>query len=176
MASSPRRPSCAADRLTASRTDDGQPVASVLSLYHNGAVLPYWGGGTWEARRLRANDRMYYELMLHARRRGCTRFDFGRSKAGSGPYDFKRNWGFEPQPLSYASWTAPGARPRSIPVAVNADSLATWVIPALAATEGFLFDLVIDDQDVSQEWLKRGEVAAVAVRGMLAIGSEVQGG
>ena len=45
-------------------------------------------------------------------------------------------------------------------VAVNADSLATWVIPALAATEGFLFDLVIDDQDVSQEWLRRGEVVA----------------
>ncbi|HQV02601.1 MULTISPECIES: FemAB family XrtA/PEP-CTERM system-associated protein [unclassified Novosphingobium] len=90
----------------------GRPVASVLSLYHKGAVMPYWGGGTWEARRLRANDRMYYELMLHARRRGCTRFDFGRSKTGSGPYDFKRNWGFEPEPLSYASWTAPGAAPR----------------------------------------------------------------
>ena len=90
----------------------GKPVASVLSLYHKGAVMPYWGGGTLDARRLRANDRMYYELMLHARRRGCSRFDFGRSKTGSGPYDFKRNWGFEPQPLSYASWTAPGARPR----------------------------------------------------------------
>ncbi len=45
-------------------------------------------------------------------------------------------------------------------IAVNADSLATWVIPALAATQGFLYDLVIDDQDVSQDWLKRGDVAA----------------
>jgi LysR family transcriptional regulator (chromosome initiation inhibitor) len=45
-------------------------------------------------------------------------------------------------------------------IAVNADSLATWVIPALAATEGFLFDIVIDDEDVSQDWLRRGEVAA----------------
>ena len=90
----------------------GQPVASVLSLYHRGAVMPYWGGGTWDARRLRANDRMYFELMCHARRRGCTRFDFGRSKTGSGPYDFKRNWGFEPEPLSYAAWTAPGAEAR----------------------------------------------------------------
>lgn len=90
----------------------GQPVASVLSLYHAGAVMPYWGGGTREARRLRANDRMYYELMLHARRRGCTRFDFGRSKTGSGAYDFKRNWGFEAEPLGYASWTADGALPR----------------------------------------------------------------
>jgi FemAB-related protein (PEP-CTERM system-associated) len=86
----------------------GQPVASVLSLYHRGAVMPYWGGGTLAARRLRANDRMYFELMLHARRRGCVRFDFGRSKTGSGAHDFKRNWGFEPQPLGYAGWTAPG--------------------------------------------------------------------
>lgn len=91
---------------------EGQPVSSVLSLYHRGAVMPYWGGGTQAARRLRANDRMYFELMLHARRRGCDRFDFGRSKTGSGAYDFKRNWGFEPEPLGYASWTAPGQPPR----------------------------------------------------------------
>lgn len=45
-------------------------------------------------------------------------------------------------------------------IAVNADSLATWVIPALAAVDGFLFDLVIDDQDVSQDWLRKGEVMA----------------
>ena len=32
---------------------------------------------------------------------GCTRFDFGRSKTGSGPYGYKKNWGFEPQPLAY---------------------------------------------------------------------------
>ena len=30
------------------------------------------------------------------------------SKTGSGAYHFKRNWGFEPEPLSYATWTAPG--------------------------------------------------------------------
>lgn len=45
-------------------------------------------------------------------------------------------------------------------VAVNADSLATWVIPALATVDGVLFDLVIDDQDFSQDWLRRGEVIA----------------
>jgi LysR family transcriptional regulator, chromosome initiation inhibitor len=53
---------------------------------------------------------------------------------------------------------APG--PTTLRIAVNADSLATWVLPALAATEGFLFDLVIDDQDVSQDWLRRGDVVA----------------
>lgn len=100
----------AADILTVRH--EGRPVSSVLSLYWRGAVMPYWGGGTWEARRLRANDRMYYELMLHARRRSCDRFDFGRSKTGSGAYHFKRNWGFEPEPLSYAAWTAPGSDKR----------------------------------------------------------------
>ena len=91
---------------------DGTAVASVLSLYHRGDVMPYWGGGTLAARALRANDRMYFELMRHARQRGCARFDFGRSKTNSGAYHFKRNWGFEPEPLTYASWTAPGSPPR----------------------------------------------------------------
>ena len=90
----------------------GQPVASVLSLYHRGAVMPYWGGGTAAARPLRANDAMYFALMRHARERGCTSFDFGRSKTGSGAYHFKQNWGFEPHPLAYAAWTANGAAPR----------------------------------------------------------------
>jgi LysR family transcriptional regulator (chromosome initiation inhibitor) len=45
-------------------------------------------------------------------------------------------------------------------IAVNADSLATWVLPALAKLPDMLFDLVIDDQDHSQDWLRRGEVAA----------------
>jgi FemAB-related protein (PEP-CTERM system-associated) len=80
-----------------------QPVASVLSLYDKGTVFPYWGGGTAEARGLRANELMYYELMRHAAARGCTRFDFGRSKLGTGAFSFKKNWGFEPEPLVYAS-------------------------------------------------------------------------
>jgi FemAB-related protein (PEP-CTERM system-associated) len=101
-----------ADILTV--LSDGKPVASVLSLYFNGAVMPYWGGGIWEARTLRANDVMYYALMNHARRRGCKRFDFGRSKVDSGAYFFKKNWGFEPEPLSYSMRTADGAEPRDV--------------------------------------------------------------
>lgn len=93
---------------------EGRPLASVLSLYHRGAVMPYWGGGTFEARAMRANDVMYYALMNHARARGCDRFDFGRSKVDSGAYHFKRNWGFAPQPLSYAHWTADGQAPRDV--------------------------------------------------------------
>ena len=93
---------------------EGTPVASVLSLYHRETVMPYWGGGTWEARRLRANDLMYYALMNHARERGCRSFDFGRSKYGTGAFSFKKNWGFEPKPLSYATRTADGEAPRDV--------------------------------------------------------------
>jgi FemAB-related protein (PEP-CTERM system-associated) len=92
----------------------GKAVASVLSLYHRGAVMPFWGGGRFIARDLRANEVMYYELMRHGRTRGCTRFDFGRSKTNSGPYFFKKNWGFEPEPLTYSSWSAPGSAARNI--------------------------------------------------------------
>lgn len=93
-----------ADILTIGR--NGAPLASVLSLYFNGTVYPYWGGGTQAARAARANELMYYELMRHAAMRGCTRFDFGRSKLGTGAFAFKKNWGFEPKPLTYARWGA----------------------------------------------------------------------
>ncbi len=93
---------------------DGEPISSVLSFYHNGAVMPYWGGGVFAARNHRANELMYYTLMCHARELGMDRFDFGRSKTGSGPYSFKKNWGFEPRPLTYAKWSAIGSEARDI--------------------------------------------------------------
>ena len=92
----------------------GVAVAGVLSLYSNGAVYPYWGGGSAAARALRANDRLYFELMRHARERGCARFDFGRSKAGTGAAAFKKNWGFAGEPLAYHVRTADGAAPRVV--------------------------------------------------------------
>ncbi|MBL8651298.1 MAG: FemAB family PEP-CTERM system-associated protein [Sphingopyxis sp.] len=100
----------AADILTVH--SGGEAVASVLSLYWRGMAMPYWGGGLAEARSLRANELMYFALMNHARAKGCTRFDFGRSKLGSGPFAYKKNWGFEPQPLRYARWLAEGEAPR----------------------------------------------------------------
>jgi len=92
----------------------GVAVASVLNLYFNNTVYPYWGGGVFSARTLRANDLMYFALMRHARERGCMRFDFGRSKAGTGAAAFKKNWGFEPQPLAYARRAGDGAAPREV--------------------------------------------------------------
>jgi FemAB-related protein (PEP-CTERM system-associated) len=82
-------------------TREGRTVSSVLSFYFRDEVLPYYGGGTSEAREVAGNDFMYWELMRRSCERGYRIFDFGRSKVGTGAFDFKKNWGFEPQPLHY---------------------------------------------------------------------------
>jgi FemAB-related protein (PEP-CTERM system-associated) len=79
----------------------GRPLSSVLSFYFRDEVLPYYAGDTTEARDMAANDFKYWELMRRACERGLRTFDYGRSKRDTGPFDFKRNWGFEPSPLSY---------------------------------------------------------------------------
>jgi FemAB-related protein (PEP-CTERM system-associated) len=80
---------------------DGKPVSGVLSFYFRDEVLPYYGGGTFDARKLGANDLMYWDLMRRAGQAGYRVFDFGRSKAGTGAFSFKKNWGFTPVPLHY---------------------------------------------------------------------------
>lgn len=80
----------------------GKPVSSVLSFYFKDQVLPYYGGGTSEARQLKSNDFMYYQLMCHAKAdKHCNSYDFGRSKIDSGAYHYKRHWGMEPVELPY---------------------------------------------------------------------------
>ncbi|MET3130814.1 FemAB-related protein (PEP-CTERM system-associated) [Oxalobacteraceae bacterium GrIS 1.11] len=80
---------------------DRETICSVLVFYFKDEVLPYYGGGSEAARALAGNDFMYWEVMRRACERGCTLFDFGRSKLGTGSFDFKKNWGFTPQALHY---------------------------------------------------------------------------
>lgn len=82
-------------------TADGKPLSSVLSFYFRDEVLPYYAGDDEAARDLAANDFKYWELMRRSCERGIKLFDYGRSKQGTGPYSFKKNWGFEPTPLHY---------------------------------------------------------------------------
>jgi FemAB-related protein (PEP-CTERM system-associated) len=89
--------------------DGDKPIASVLNFYFRNEVLPYYGGGTAEARHRAGNDFRYWEVMRRAADRGCRLFDFGRSKIDTGAHAFKRNWGFEPVPLHYRWLLAPGA-------------------------------------------------------------------
>jgi LysR family transcriptional regulator (chromosome initiation inhibitor) len=52
-----------------------------------------------------------------------------------------------------------------IPLVVNADSLATWVLPALATVDGAVFDITLDDQEHTIDRLRDGTA-------MAAIGSD----
>ncbi|MCY1432758.1 putative HTH-type transcriptional regulator [compost metagenome] len=66
----------------------------------------------------------------------------------------------------------------ALPIAVNADSLATWFAPALAAfaTEApVLMEVAVDDQEHTSEWLRSGKVlAAVTASARPAFGCNSQ--
>jgi len=80
---------------------DEKMIASVMSFYFKDEVLPYYAGTSVDARQYKAHDFMYWELMRRSCEKGYKWFDYGRSKVGTGPYSFKKNWGFEPEPLHY---------------------------------------------------------------------------
>ncbi len=83
-------------------THQGKDVAGVVSFYFRDEVLPYYGGSVAAARSIKGvNDFMYWELMRRSAEQGIKTFDFGRSKNDTGPYKFKKHWGFVPEPLHY---------------------------------------------------------------------------
>lgn len=79
----------------------GRCISSIMCFFHRGDVLAYYAGETPEARGTAANDFKYWEVMKWAQASGSTCFDIGRSKQGTGSFEFKRLWGFEPHPLHY---------------------------------------------------------------------------
>jgi FemAB-related protein (PEP-CTERM system-associated) len=80
---------------------NGRPLAGVLSFYFEDHVIPYYSGAYPDSRKYAANDYLYWALMSDAVDRGFRVFDFGRSKKDTGPFHFKRHWGFEPRSLPY---------------------------------------------------------------------------
>ena len=53
-----------------------------------------------------------------------------------------------------------GGEQERISVAINADSIATWALPALngLARQGLGLEIITDDQDFTLEWLREGRV------------------
>ena len=58
------------------------------------------------------------------------------------------------------SSTGRGRDDERISVAINADSIATWALPALStlAVAGLPIEIITDDQEVTHEWLREGQV------------------
>ncbi len=80
---------------------NGQLHSALMSFYFRDTVLPYYGGGLPESRGSKAMDLMYFDQMCRAGKRGYKFYDFGRSKNDTGPFNYKKHWGFEPKPLNY---------------------------------------------------------------------------
>jgi FemAB-related protein (PEP-CTERM system-associated) len=83
------------------RNKEGELSAAVLYFIFKGQMVPYYAGSDFTYRYLGPNDFMYWELMKLAVKKNCTVFDYGRSKEGTGSLNFKKNWGFKPEPLAY---------------------------------------------------------------------------
>jgi FemAB-related protein (PEP-CTERM system-associated) len=90
--------------------NDDVVLSSVLSFFFRDEVLPYYGGGSLRARQRGAYDFMYWKVMSRGVERGARLFDFGRSKFGTGSFSFKKNWGFDAEPLTYQYWVRSGHR------------------------------------------------------------------
>lgn len=80
---------------------EGVAVSGAMNFYHRDSVCPYYWGGTFAARDLKGNDFLAWSILCRAAERGCTLFDFGRSKQGTGAWQWKENLGFEGAPLYY---------------------------------------------------------------------------
>ncbi len=79
----------------------GRIVAAVWTLFYKDEVIPYYGGSIREYNRLAVNNFMYWKLIEYGVQNGYKIFDFGRSKRGTGSFDFKKRWGMTMEGLPY---------------------------------------------------------------------------
>jgi hypothetical protein len=77
------------------------PAAAALMFHFGDVILPYYAGARRDLFRYAVTDFLYWQVMRYGRARGAREFDFGRSKAGTGAFEFKRLWGCEALPLTY---------------------------------------------------------------------------
>lgn len=79
-----------------------KPLSAVMSFAYGDTLIAYYAGTQPGAdRAFSASNFMYLALQEWAVERGFRRFDFCRSRVGSGAFEFKRHQGFEPTPLHY---------------------------------------------------------------------------
>lgn len=79
---------------------EGKPVAGALLVHDDARKMTQVPSASAlrEFNHTSANMWMYFKMLMRSIERGSKRFDFGRSSEGSGTYNFKRQWGAEPEP------------------------------------------------------------------------------
>ncbi|WND02602.1 FemAB family PEP-CTERM system-associated protein [Temperatibacter marinus] len=83
------------------RTPEGKSIGALLTFFYEGIGLPYYMGSLPEARQWAVNDFMLFKQLVRAGEKGCHTYDLGRSKVGTGSYDFKKKLGYTPEQYEY---------------------------------------------------------------------------
>ncbi|HEY8165155.1 MAG TPA: FemAB family XrtA/PEP-CTERM system-associated protein [Gemmatimonadaceae bacterium] len=81
--------------------DGATVVAGALLFWVNGTAMNYHTVALREYNRRCPNYLLYWRMIEVSCKRGCTRFDMGRSRFDSSNLQFKENWNPQEVPLSY---------------------------------------------------------------------------
>ena len=76
-------------------------LAGGMSFFFRDWTQPYYIGSLDEAKALAANNFLWWQLIKQGAEKGCSVFDFGRSKNASGNFEFKKRWKPLIEPLRY---------------------------------------------------------------------------
>jgi FemAB-related protein (PEP-CTERM system-associated) len=80
---------------------DGKVAAASMNFFFRDQMHTYYAAWADEFRAMVPNTFMYFDHLLWAGQNGYKLFDFGRSKIGTGPYEFKKQWDTVERPLPY---------------------------------------------------------------------------
>lgn len=80
---------------------EGEVVAVSFNFHFQNQMHVYYAASDYRHLDKAPNNFLYYDHLLWAGRNGCSLFDFGRSKVGTGGADFKKQWITEMRELPY---------------------------------------------------------------------------
>ncbi|WP_306391373.1 GNAT family N-acetyltransferase [Telluria beijingensis] len=83
-------------------------VGAGLVLRCGGRAAIPWASTLADVNHLAPNMLLYWAIQARLCELGVRRFDFGRSTFGEGTYQFKKQWGAQPQALDWRAWDASG--------------------------------------------------------------------
>jgi FemAB-related protein (PEP-CTERM system-associated) len=87
-------------------TNEHIPAAAGVMLFHKRIVNVPWASSLRRLNKLNANMLLYWTFLAHSADSGYTRFDFGRSSPSEGTYQFKKQWGGTPEPLTWHHYSS----------------------------------------------------------------------
>lgn len=79
----------------------GRIIGVVMNFYYKDTMMPFFAGTLPEARNVGVNNYLYWHMLETGYDLGYRTFDFGRSKANTGAFKFKKNMGMDPIELRY---------------------------------------------------------------------------